>query len=427
MPGTIAVDLTPVLVGGGNGGAKIFVFELLHYLAEIASQTRFVLLTHSASHAELAVLDSANVRRVVVTGPEAGRSAASGLKSVGSRLRRRLPARLASVMTRIFRRLNTASKSAGRRMLLRDLGADLLFCPFTAPTYAEPGIPTVCTIHDLQFDAYPEFFSPEDAAHRRQMFADACRRASSLAAVSDYTRNAAIAVGKIDGSRIHTIHHRMAMRISPSLRDQGNLLQRFALSPRKYFLYPANFWKHKNHEMLLTAFGIASRSGLAADMKLVCTGEPGARLDWLQRAAVTMSLDDRVVFPGFLPTAELATLLANCAGVVFPSLYEGFGLPVLEAMAAGVPVACANTTALPEVVADAAMLFDPRIPSEIAHAMTALNEEALRARLIQAGHRRAAQFSDARRMAGEYWQLFQDASGIQRDDASTAAAARRRR
>ena len=183
---------------------------------------------------------------------------------------------------------------------------------------------------------------------------------------------------------------------------------RLGLASQRYLIYPANFWKHKNHEMLLTAFGMACHGGLAADIKLVCTGAPGARQEWLMSAAHTMNLGDRILFPGYLPNAELAALMANCTGVVFPSLYEGFGLPVIEAMAAGVPVACSNTTSLPEVAADAAILFDPRVPTQIAQAMISLvKNEALRARLIQAGQQRAVEFSDGKRMAREYWELFQ--------------------
>jgi hypothetical protein len=125
-------------------------------------------------------------------------------------------------------------------------------------------------------------------------------------------------------------------------------------------------------------------------------------------AARSMKLGDRILFPGYLPNTELSALMANSIGMVFPSLYEGFGLPVIEAMAAGVPVACSNTTSLPEVAADAAILFDPRVPTQIAQAMISLVEnEALRAQLIQAGKQRAAEFSDAGLMATEYWKIFQ--------------------
>jgi hypothetical protein len=209
----------------------------------------------------------------------------------------------------------------------------------------------------------------------------------------------------------------MAQRIAPGVERDNAILGRLGLVSQRYFVYPANFWKHKNHEILLTAFGIACHEGLSADIKLVCTGAPGERQAWLMKAARTMNLGDRILFPGYLPNADLAALLANCVGVVFPSLYEGFGLPVIEAMAAGVPVACSDATSLPEVAADAAILFDPRVPTQIAQAMISLVEnESLRARLIQDGLQRAAEFSNTERMAREYWELFQGALTNQRHE-----------
>ena len=406
--GTIAVDVTPVLPGGENGGAKIFVLELLRCLADMAPHTQFVLLTQAASHEELAVLDRTNMRRLMVVGPVVSDSVRPRLRGLASRVLPHLPARLRGPVSRLGYSLNAALKRSGSGKLLRDVGADLLFCPFTAPTYFGPEIPTVCTIYDLQFKAYPDFFAPEDAAHRDRAFLEACRRATALAAISDYSRDAAVAHGRVDPARIRTIHLRIARRTAPEAEQGKSILNRLGLTPRRYLFYPANFWKHKNHEMLLTAFGMACHGRLPADIRLVCTGAPGARQGWLISATRTMNLADRVLFPGYLPDTESAALMANCRGVVFPSLHEGFGLPVIEAMAAGVPVACSNTTSLPEVAADAAMLFDPRIPAKIAHAMISLVEdEALRARLVQAGQQRAREFSDSKRMAREYWELFQ--------------------
>ena len=285
--------------------------------------------------------------------------------------------------------------------------ADLLFCPFTAPTYFEPGIPTVCTVYDLQYKTYPEFFAAAELAHREHIFIEACRRATVLTAISDYSRQCAITHGDINPERIRTIHLRMARRVVPEAVHDKAALVRLGLTQQRYLLYPANFWKHKNHEMLLTAFGMACRGQLPADIKLVCTGAPGARQDWLLRAARAMGIAERVPFLGYLPEEELGPLIANSVGLFFPSLYEGFGLPVIEGMAAGVPVACSNTTSLVEVAADAAILFDPRVPAQLAEAMSKLVEdEALRARLVDAGRQRAEEFSDSRRMAREYWDVF---------------------
>jgi glycosyltransferase involved in cell wall biosynthesis len=120
-----------------------------------------------------------------------------------------------------------------------------------------------------------------------------------------------------------------------------------------------------------------------------------------------LGLGQRVVFPGYLPDEDLAAVLAAARGLVFPSLYEGFGIPIIEAMAAGIPVACSNVTSLPEVAADAAIFFDPRIPTQIADAIIILAEDdPTRIRLINAGRRRAVEFADSDRMAREYWDLF---------------------
>lgn len=416
-PFRVAVDLTPVLPGGENGGAKIFVLDLLRQLAEMQPQTEFILLTQAASHDELATLDRPNVQRKVVIGPVDANSARPRLKQLASRVGPRIPGRLRRVVSRIGYRLNARLKRRGAGALLRNLGVDLLFCPFTAPTYFEPGIPTVCTIYDLQYKTYPEFFAPEDVAHRAQTFIDASKRATALAAISDYSRQSAIEHGGLDPSRIRTIYLRMARRIAPNTDQSTQVLDRLGLTAHRYLVYPANFWKHKNHEMLLTAFGIAVKKGMTSDIKLVCTGAPGARQEWLMNAAHDMNLNDRIVFPGYLPNPELAALISHCRGVVFPSLYEGFGLPVIEAMTAGVPVACSNTTSLPEVAAEAAILFDPRVPDQIADAMIALvNDEALRTRLAEAGQKRAEEFADSQRMANEYWELFQHALADSRDE-----------
>ncbi len=406
---TVAVDLTPLLPGGENGGAKIFILELLRQLREMVPQTNFVLLTQAASHDELASMDCPNMRRQMVVGPVLDNVLRLRLKGVASRLLPHLPGRLRRLVGHIrFRTYGVFRHGRASRSLLRDLGADLLFCPFTAPTYSASGIPTVCTIYDLQFKTYPEFFAGEDLAHRKRTFIDACRRATVLTAISDYSRDSAISHGSLDAARIRTIYLRMARRLMHGAECDKLILDRLGLVTQRYFAYPANFWKHKNHEMLLTAFGMACCGGLPADIKLVCSGAPGARQAWLMSAARAMNLGDRILFPGYLANAELAALMASCTAVVFPSLYEGFGLPVIEAMAAGVPVACSNTTSLPEVAGNAAIFFDPKVPAQIAKAMITLAEnEALRARLIKAGRQRAVEFSDITRMAKEYWQLFE--------------------
>ena len=173
---TIAVDLTPVLPGGENGGAKIFVLELLRHLGKIAPQTQFILLTQSLSHDELAFLDGPNMRRRLVVGLKQTNSLRQRFIDSLSRLVLPIPVKLQSTVNYLSEKLNSMLIQGGSGGLLRDMDVDLLFCPFTAPTYFEPGIPTVCTIHDLQYKTYPEFFAKEDVSHREHTFLEARRK-----------------------------------------------------------------------------------------------------------------------------------------------------------------------------------------------------------------------------------------------------------
>jgi glycosyltransferase involved in cell wall biosynthesis len=412
---TIAVDLTPVLPGGTNGGAKIFVVELVKQLASLAPRSRFVLLTQAASHDELAFLDGKNVSRLMVRGAAEAGARRPAMRRMADLVAKRLPQRLAhSIIYRVDRLLKR--RSAGS--LVASIGADLLFCPFTAPIYHDGRTPVVSTLYDLQYKTYPQFFSPADVIHRDRSFLEACKYASAMAAISEYSRKTALENGPLEAERIVTIPLRMAQRaaqVDPALA--GDLKRRLGLEAGHYLMYPANFWRHKNHEMLLTAFGMACAQSMPPDVKLVCTGSADERQRQLAAAAAGLGLADRVVFPGFLTDAEFAALLDGCTAVVFPSLYEGFGLPVIEAMAVGKPVACSNLTSLPEVASDAALMFDPRVPTDIAQAMTRLVvDEALRERLVQVGKTRAAEFTDSRRMAEDYWRLFQHAVEHARDE-----------
>lgn len=405
---TVVVDMTPVLPGGDNGGAKIFVIELVQRLAEMSPSTQFVLLTQSSSHDELAKLDRTNIRRLKVVEAFEKKSLLHRMRALAAHFIPHLHFRLRRLVGHIGYKVSKAHKRGKvSNTLLRDIGADLLFCPFTSPTYFEPRTPTVCTIYDLQFKAYPEFFAVEDVLHRENSFLEACKKATVLAAISDYSRKEAISYGNIEPNRIRTIYLRMAQRLEIGVEQNKEILVKHGLKHKRYLIYPANFWKHKNHEMLITAFGMACHGGIESDVNLVCTGAPGTRQDWLIKTVRAIGLENRIIFPGYLPNIDLAVLIKNCAGVVFPSLYEGFGLPVIEAMAAGVPVACSNTTSLPEIASDAVILFDPRVPKQITDAIVSMVEnEKLCKKMIKAGLQRSTEFSDVTRMASEYWDLF---------------------
>ena len=404
----LVVDLTPVLPGGENGGAKIMTIELLRQLSRLAKDCDFTLLTSPGSHNELAFLDSSNMRRICVqatsTGP-APTSILAGLRERATRIFR--PA-----IRRRLKELYSAVRPISRS-LLRQLQPDILFCPFTAPSFFDPLVPTVSVIYDLQHLYYPSFFSEDDRCERDRNFRKACSAASRVICISDYVRQTVLDNAPLNPELVQTIHISLPNRVAkPSPAVTERILDRFNLQEGSFLIYPANFWLHKNHEMLLTAFGMYRSEHPESQLKLVLTGAPGKRQEYIREAAGRMALDPWTVFAGYLPNDQYAALLWSSLALVFPSLYEGFGMPLLEAMAAGKPVLCSNATSLPEVAGDAAILFDPRKPREIAEAIGRVaSDPKYASELVARGTQRVHSFGGPQEMASRYLQLFQEATG----------------
>jgi hypothetical protein len=266
-------------------------------------------------------------------------------------------------------------------------------------------------IYDLQHRYYPQFFSPDDRYYRDRHLAEAARLADHLVCISEYVRGTVLEQLDVPPDHVHAVHIRLPSRLpEPTAEGAAAALARFGLQPGRYLLYPANFWVHKNHAMLLTAFGIYRARHPESDLRLVCTGAPGARMDAVQEAAAHMALADWTTFTGFLSDEDFAALLHHCRALMFPSLYEGFGMPPLEAMALGKPVLCSDVTSLPEVAGDAALYFDARKPHAIAAAIHRLETEPeLVASLVARGRERVAAFADTGTMAAQYLEVFRAA------------------
>jgi glycosyltransferase involved in cell wall biosynthesis len=180
--------------------------------------------------------------------------------------------------------------------------------------------------------------------------------------------------------------------------------------PSEFILYPANFWKHKNHARLLEALRILrEQRGLAVD--LVLTGFPVPNGSPVELIASRLGVAAQVHPLGHVKADDLRWLYGGARMLVFPSRFEGFGIPLLEAMACGCPIAAADATAIPEVVGDAALMFDPVSPAAIAEAIARLWSDAdLRRELAARGRRRAELFS-RRRMMDLHLAAFEQAVG----------------
>jgi glycosyltransferase involved in cell wall biosynthesis len=206
--------------------------------------------------------------------------------------------------------------------------------------------PTVTTVLDLQHEEHPEFFGRAELTYRKRVYGWTVRRSRIVVAISEHGRQTLIERYGLAPERVRAIHLAVDhARFSPDGRPRGD-----------YLLYPARPWPHKNHARLYAAFAHVRRE--RPELRLVLTGE-----------GEFGNVPDGVDVRGRVSTDELVSLYRGAAAVVFPSLYEGFGMPVVEAMACGCPVACSNVTSLPEVVRDAARLFDPRDVDDIAAAI----------------------------------------------------------
>jgi glycosyltransferase involved in cell wall biosynthesis len=192
----------------------------------------------------------------------------------------------------------------------------------------------------------------------------------------------------------------------------------------RFLLYPANPWPHKNHRVLIQAFAEYLSRAPASDLSLVCTGAPSAAVEELKDLARQLLPTGRFAFAGFLTEHEFAALLQSCRALIFPSLYEGFGLPLLEAMACDRPVLCSHSASLPEVAGDAAVMFDPNDARAIAASIERLESEpGLEEVLMERGRERVAYFGSARDMAAKYLAAFEDVVAARRRRNQSARAA----
>jgi glycosyltransferase involved in cell wall biosynthesis len=209
--------------------------------------------------------------------------------------------------------------------------------------------PAATTVLDIQHEFLPEFFSRAELAYRRAVYGWTVRRSRIVITISEHARQTLIERLGLAPERVRAIHLAVDHeRFSPAAAPE---------SREPFLVYPANRWPHKNHARLFEAFALVRRS--RPELRLVLTGaghdgEP---------------LPEGVETRGFVSPDELVDLYRRASALVFPSLYEGFGQPPLEAMACGCPVAASNTTSLPEVCGDAAAYFDPLSPEDIARAV----------------------------------------------------------
>jgi glycosyltransferase involved in cell wall biosynthesis len=399
----VAVDLAHLAPNGEQGGARVAALGLLHTLARIAPEVDFTLLTNSASHAELGFLEADNVHRSQARlEPRAGSTFVRVKGAVRAGMSRTLTAGQAAALRRVYWEAWSGRQSRHAAHAARP---DLVFSPFTTASLAGKDVPLVAVVHDLQHAAYPQFFTPEQIATRRRQIDEIVSRAARIVCVSDTVRESLLSTVQVAPGRVAVIHHTLFEELpAASLEAATQLLDDLHLKPGDFYLYPANFWPHKNHLALLEAIAAYRRH------PLVCTGWPSEHMSTLVERAHTLGVDDLVRFPGYVSSRDVAVLLRTCRALVYPSLFEGFGLPLLEAMALGAPIVCSQAASLPEIAADAALYFDPARTMEIVVALQRLDADpALRQHLVARGEARLRAFGAPEQVALRYLTVFEQA------------------
>jgi glycosyltransferase involved in cell wall biosynthesis len=257
--------------------------------------------------------------------------------------------------------------------------SDLFFSPgYNSPLFCAS--PFVFTIHDLSHIYCPENSSPLIRLYYATVMKRACKRAASILTVSEFTRRQIIEWSGVPPAKVFNVGCGIDPAYQPGEESYGLSFP--------YLLCVSNRKRHKNEFRVVEAF---ARAGLAEGIRLVFTGNPTTELvECIDRHRVTTT----VHFVGPVSENKLPWLYRAAEALVFPSLYEGFGLPILEAMACGTPVVTANVTAMPEVAGGAALLVDPTSVEQIARAMEQIvSDSTLRQQLRRKGLTRSAKFS----------------------------------
>jgi glycosyltransferase involved in cell wall biosynthesis len=270
---------------------------------------------------------------------------------------------------------------------------------FHAPHYVLPPLTpckAVVTIHDCIHLRFPQYLPHQRLGYvyARTSLWIATHRASRVLTVSETSKRDILKYFRVPASKIDVIYNAIDERLgeAPTAAETAQVRERYQLND-PFVLYAGNIKPHKNLERLIEAFNTLRRGGLE-NVKLLIIGDEISKYATLRRAVHRHKLHKHVRFFGFVSDKTLASLYRLASVFVFPSLYEGFGLPPLEAMAAGTPVITSNVSSLPEVVGDAAILIDPYEPDEIAAAMRrVLTEPGLREDLRDRGLARVKHFS----------------------------------
>lgn len=363
---------------GRGGGTDVYALNLVRALSSSSSDFSFVLLVDKENIDEWAEFKSSSsitIRKVYAT-------------------RFELLKNIFTPVSALFRddvwiwRPQEKALAAN----IDSLELDLIHFPRTSIYPMSINTRSVLTFFDLQHIIYPQFFSLRTRFARNRRYKYSLESANRIIVPSTFTAETMYQHFDISLDKISIIPVGISQNWGQVNREQiENVRAKYNL-PDKYIYYPANPWPHKNHERLLRAVSFcATRFGIKPI--IVFTGKLVTESRSVSSLVGSFGLEQQVIDLGFVEMEDLPSLYSGATMMVFPSIFEGFGIPLLEAMACGCPIAASNVTSIPEVVKDAALLFDPYDIDQIAESIKRLYcDLELQAELTRRGVERVKSF-----------------------------------
>lgn len=336
-------------------GVSIYAYELLRYFARQADhQTQFVIYLRDKPRDEFPPLSQYFQYRIIK----------------GSFL-----------WSQLFLPLNLYLKKE----------IDVFFSPaHYAPRFCP--VPTVVTIHDLSYFYYPDEFLKKDLYQLKNWTKYSVEKAQKIIAVSTTTKKDLIKFYQIPETKIDIVHNGFYSVIPSESRRKVGRSREISKIEKPYILYVGTIQPRKNLIILIEAFNLLLKE--KPEYSLIIAGKKGWLYQPIFQKVKELNLEDKIIFTGYIIDEEKTELCANASLFVLPSLYEGFGIPILEAMNFGCPVIASSTSSLPEIGEDACLYFDPKNANELKNKMIeVLANEFLRQQLINKGKKRVQLFS----------------------------------
>ena len=409
-----SVAIYAQLSPGAAGGVAHAVEQLVTSLGGLEGNEIYVIVTSRAGAEWLAPLVSRANQRLVIADEHLSHTGPAWERRAAAIINRRAPQLMPTVL-RLWQRSALALRSRFGNVgqppisdgFIESLGVRLIHFPYQR--FIRTRLPTIFEPWDLQHRHLPQFFSATERRLRDGLYQLASEQASCVVTATDAVRADLIDEYRLDPAKILVIPRSPTPLPLVSDARSEEIAARLRL-PEKFVVYPAQTWPHKNHKRLLEAMSIIEKR-YQLDIHAVCTGALNDHFKTISGLMVELGLADRVSFTGYVSRTELAVIFRRATCLVFPSLFEGNGFPILEAMAAGVPVCCSGIPTLLEVAGSAARYFDPESAEDIAQAIADLwSNPASRERLTQRASSELVRF-DASRSARMFRAVYRALTG----------------